>query len=271
MLNPLRRDVVAGAAGGLLGGLVFVWALAAQDMLAQPVGLLGLRSTGVGFVLHLVVSALIGAGFGAIFRYQPASYAATITGGVLYGLLWWIAGPLTLTPLTAGSKPTWSLAEAATAFPSLIGHLLFGGITGLGFYVFVTLALRGRPEPDALLFRRQSYDLASALGWGVSYGFVWWVLGPLTLFPLLLGTAPDWTVGVAGALTAPLVGHIAYGAFLGITYYRLEARFSLWWIPREVAGAARVTRRRDQALTSAPALWALTSVIGLTLPPLLGR
>lgn len=30
-----------------------------------------------------------------------------------------------------------------------------------------------------LLFRRQSYDIGSALGWGVSYGFFWWVLGPL--------------------------------------------------------------------------------------------
>ena len=28
-----------------------------------------------------------------------------------------------------------------------------------------------------LLFQRQSYDIGSALGWGVSYGFFWWIFG----------------------------------------------------------------------------------------------
>ena len=47
----------------------------------------------------------------------------------------------------------------------------------------------------AVLFHRQSYDMVSAVGWGVSYGFVWWLIGPLTLMPILLGTTPDWTAG----------------------------------------------------------------------------
>jgi hypothetical protein len=37
--------------------------------------------------------------------------------------------------------------------------------------------------------------MVSAVGWGVSYGFVWWLIGPLTLMPILLGTTPDWTAG----------------------------------------------------------------------------
>jgi NADH dehydrogenase len=142
----LRRDLLAGAAAGLLGGLVSGWALHAQDRMAETSGLLGLTSSGGALALHLAVSMLIGAGFGAIFRYQPGSYAATITSGVLYGLLWWIAGPLTLTPLLSGDSPTWSLGEAGAAFPSLVAHLLYGGLTGFAFHGLVSAYLRRNPE-----------------------------------------------------------------------------------------------------------------------------
>jgi hypothetical protein len=117
-----------------------------------------------------------------------------------------------------------------------------------------------------LLFRRQSYDIGSALGWGLSYGFFWWVLGPLTLVPVLQGAPPQWTVAAAGQLFPSLIGLLAYGAGLGIVYHLLEARHSPWWIPRTRIEAARVSRHIDQLLTSAPALWALVITIALTLP-----
>ena len=106
-----------------------------------------------------------------------------------------------------------------------------------------------------LLFRRQTYDRGSAIGWGLSYGVVVWVVGPNTLLPILLGGTPDWTAENAAALTASLVGHLAYGAALGLTFHHFEARFSPWWIPQRMADAARAQRRREQALTSAPAIW----------------
>ncbi|MGI8553433.1 MAG: hypothetical protein ACR2PL_22015, partial [Dehalococcoidia bacterium] len=102
MTRALQRKLVAGGAAGLLGGIVFAWALQAQGMMAQTAGIVGLRSVGAGLLLHLLISVVLGAGFGAIVEYQPRSYAALSTGGVLYGLLWWIAGPLTLTSLLEG-------------------------------------------------------------------------------------------------------------------------------------------------------------------------
>ena len=144
---PLRRDVIAGGVAGLVGGLVFWWALQSQGMTPTAPGLLGLKLSGAGVGLHLLVSIPLGGGFGAIARYQPLGYAATISRGLLYGLLWWIAGPITLGPLLDGRGPTWSLVEAGATFPSLIGHLLYGGLTGFGFYTLVALYLRLRPEP----------------------------------------------------------------------------------------------------------------------------
>lgn len=79
-----------------MGGLVFWWALEAQGVAAATFGLLGLKLSGAWLVLHLLASIVIGAGFGAICRYQPMGLGSTISVGLLYGLLWWIAGPITI-------------------------------------------------------------------------------------------------------------------------------------------------------------------------------
>ena len=150
MSVSFRRDLVAGGVAGLLGGLLYWWALQAQGMMSSAPGLLGLKLSGAGIVLHLFVSVPLGAGLGAISRYQPFGYAVTISSGLLYGLLWWIAGPLTLGALLEGRGPTWSLGEAGAAFPSLIGHLLYGGLAGFGFYILVASYVRLRPAPEPI-------------------------------------------------------------------------------------------------------------------------
>ena len=66
-----------------------------------------------------------------------------------------------------------------------------------------------------LLFRRLGQDVTCALGWGLSYGFLWWVLGPLTLLPALLGGDPEWTATAAGGSMSALAGHLVYGGCLG--------------------------------------------------------
>ncbi len=144
-----RRDAVLGAAAGLVGGVAFVWAMQAQGLRASVPGLAGLPPTRAGAVLDLIGGLLIGAGFGGLFRYQPLAYAATISSGVLYGLLWWIAGPLTLAPLLQGRELGWSLREADAALPSLVGHVLYGVLTGVSFYALATFYARREPAGPA--------------------------------------------------------------------------------------------------------------------------
>ena len=88
--------------------------------------------------------------------------------------------------------------------------------------------------------------------------------------PILLGAAPVWSAEIAAGLIASVIGHLAYGAGVGVTFHSFETRFSPWWTPRRVTEAARAAGRREQLLTSAPALWALVIVVGLTLPILVG-
>ncbi|MEW5989272.1 MAG: NAD(P)/FAD-dependent oxidoreductase [Chloroflexota bacterium] len=141
MMSRIRsfrwREGLVGAAAGLLGGLVVAWSAQSQASMSAAGGLLGLSLNGGGLMIHLFVALLAGAIFVYLFRNQRGSYAATVSSGVLYGLFWWILGPLTLAPLFWRQGPTWSLDTAGAAMPSLIGHLFFGGIVGLCYYLMV--------------------------------------------------------------------------------------------------------------------------------------
>ncbi len=149
MSHALRRDIVAGALAGLIGGMASGWAMQAQGLLSTTAGLVGLSSFGAGLAVHMAASVFVGATFGAIFRYQPHSYAATITGSVLYALLWWIFGVLTLVPVLQGRGPAWTAKAAAAVLPNLVGHLVYGALTGVSFYALVTLYLQRHPESAA--------------------------------------------------------------------------------------------------------------------------
>ena len=133
--HVLRRPVeaVLGGAAGALAGTVLVLLLHQQGMMAS--GALSVSGALPGLVPQLVVAVTAGAAFGAVFRYQPAGAAATLSSGLLLGLLAWIGWTLTLVPVLDGRLPTWSAADARTSFSSLVGSLLYGALTGTAFHV----------------------------------------------------------------------------------------------------------------------------------------
>lgn len=180
-------------------------------------------------------------------RVAGRSALAALVGGVVFSVVMWQTGFL---PSVA------DLVGSSSPITGFVVHLVIAGLIGLSY---------------GILFRRQSYDVGSALGWGMSYGFFWAVLGPMTLMPVLLGGTPQWTAEAAASVFPNLIGHLGYGAGLGITFYLLEVRYSPWWIPRTEAQAARFERRREQVQTSGPALWTLLILMGLTLPVLLAK
>ncbi|MBO2455663.1 hypothetical protein J4573_51915 [Actinomadura barringtoniae] len=167
-----------------------------------------------------------------------------LIGGIIFGFVW---GTVDVLPSVA------RLVGAQGEVAGWIVHLVIAQIIGVSY---------------ALLFRGRSYDLASGLGWGLSYGFFWWVFGALTLLPVLLGQPPRWNATAIATAFPGLVGHLAYGAGLGAIFAWLEHRENPWWVARSQTEAVRATARRDQVLGSAPALWILTVLIALTIPVL---
>lgn len=214
---------------GAVPGLLYQWftmttrALVSDDYAIRDqegLGVQGLKAVGSGIVAGLV-------------------------GGVVFTVVMIQIGFL---PVVA------AMVDSESASTGLLVHLVVSGLIGAGY---------------GLMFVRRSNDLASALGWGTSYGVLWWLLGSLTLLPLLSGQAPQWTVEGATFAYPALIGHLAYGAFLGVVFFRLEARQNPWWISRNEAEAVRTRRATQQLLSSAPALWVLTVLVALTIPVLL--
>jgi len=104
--------------------------MAMMGMLPMIGKMAGAPSAALGFVVHLLISAFIGASFSLLFGRRVTDRTTGLSYGLLYGGIWWILGPLTLMPLMMGMGVTWSIAAATQAIPSLLGHLIYGGILG---------------------------------------------------------------------------------------------------------------------------------------------
>ncbi|MBI3312112.1 MAG: hypothetical protein HYZ88_01115 [Candidatus Omnitrophica bacterium] len=126
------QKLIKGAVGGLVGGLAFGLLMGMMGMLPMVAKLVGSGSAVIGFGVHLVISAVIGATYGLFV----ADRWAGLLGGAGYGLLWWFLGPLTLMPffMGMGFGTHWTLAVAVKMLPSLMGHLIYGVILAATYH-----------------------------------------------------------------------------------------------------------------------------------------
>ena len=127
------RELKWGAYGGVAGGLIFGAMMGMMGMLPMIGSMVGQPTAAVGFVVHMVNSVIIGAGFAIVFGRFVSGTPRGIGVGLAYGGAWWILGPLTFMPLFMGMGfgVNWNAAAAVAMFPSLVGHLMFGSILGL--------------------------------------------------------------------------------------------------------------------------------------------
>lgn len=146
------RALLMGIVGGVVGGLLFSIVMVSVGALPSIALLVGAQSAVVGFLVHLLISIIIGVSYGLLFQRQSVSYGSGIAWGMLYSLLWWLLGPLTLYPILLRQPPDWSLAVVIAQYPSLVGHLLYGA--GLGFF-FQYLSNRYAPVPYQVRYRNR--------------------------------------------------------------------------------------------------------------------
>lgn len=129
-LSDLNNRLINGALAGLAGGLVFGAMMAMMGMMAMIAGLAGSDSAAVGFVIHLVISAFIGATFGLLLGNRVDGTTTALGWGALYGFVWWILGPLLIMPAMMG-MPLFMIN--GMTMMSLVGHLIYGAVTGYAF------------------------------------------------------------------------------------------------------------------------------------------
>jgi uncharacterized membrane protein YagU involved in acid resistance len=338
--NQRRRlnwpALVRGGLAGLLAGWFLAGFLHSQGaLLAFSSTMMGIDSPTTIWAILMATGVLAGVGFAALYPESIESPGAGLIRGMVYGFGWWVAGAVTLVPLIYGGRLAWLLAQAQAALAYQIGFILFGALLALFYRLFTGLVHRlfsdvriseqqegigarglrtfgrgilaglvggllftlvmvqigylpvvahliGADTAFAglvvhltisviigvlygLLFQRQSYDVGSALGWGISYGFLWWIFGALTLMPMLLGSTPQWNMDAAAVALPSLIGHLLYGVGLALTFFYLETRYNPWWQPRQQVEAERAARRREQLFAVSPAIWVMIVVMALTL------
>jgi hypothetical protein len=114
-----------------------------------------------------------------------------LAGGVVFGVMMAVMGMIPMIASMVGSDSAavgWIIHFAISAFIGATFGLIFGGLIA---------------------------NSTQALGFGLLYGAVWWVLGALIAMPAALGM-PLFMINTTTLMS--LAGHLIFGAILGLTY-----------------------------------------------------
>ncbi len=134
----IAGSIQAGAIAGLAGGIVFGMLMGMMGMLPMVGMLVKQDSAVVGFIVHMLISAFIGAVYGIVAARLPQGWVAAIVAGMVNGVIWWVVGALVLMPIGLGMSQM-VLVVGQTQWMSLMGHVIYGIVTAL---VFVPVSKR---------------------------------------------------------------------------------------------------------------------------------
>jgi uncharacterized membrane protein YagU involved in acid resistance len=134
------RNLTLGAIGGLAGGVPFGIMMAMMGMMPMIGMLIRVENATVGWVVHLIISAVVGALYGQFAPAFSKTWRSATIAGVVYGVIWWVLGALILMPALLGMFQMIFVIEQMQ-WMSLMGHIIYTTITA---WVFKALNDRGR-------------------------------------------------------------------------------------------------------------------------------
>ena len=126
--NALKNGVIAGLGGGLVFGIM----MGMMGMLPMVGMLIGQDSAIVGFIVHMLISAFFGGVYGLIAARFFSGLVPNLVAGAIYGIGVWVIGALIMMPLLLGMNEM-VLQIGQAQWMSLLGHIIYGAITGAIF------------------------------------------------------------------------------------------------------------------------------------------
>jgi hypothetical protein len=129
------HELSRGAVAGLVSGVIMGMLMGMMGMLPVVAGLVRSDNAVVGFLVHMVISAVIGGIYGAAVGNVPfvREFGPAAVAGVAYGVIWWLLGPLVIMPVLLGMGLQVGMAFSPPMLMSLMGHILYGMVTTLAF------------------------------------------------------------------------------------------------------------------------------------------
>jgi uncharacterized membrane protein YagU involved in acid resistance len=117
------KQLTAGVVGGLVGGVLFGVMMQMMGMLGMVASLVGQDGAAVGWLVHLVISALFGLGYAMTIGPRSTSWGRALGLGAVYGVIWWVLGALIIMPAILGMPV---LQIGTPQMQSLVGHIVYG-------------------------------------------------------------------------------------------------------------------------------------------------
>ena len=133
--QDLSRKLTGGLFGGVMGGIVFGIMMSLMGMMPLIASLVGSQSLAVGWLVHLAISVFIGLTFAWLLGDRSTSYGPGLLWGALYGIIWWVLGPLLIMPAMMGMP---LLMFNSITLMSLLGHVIYGVVLGSAYAWYVT-------------------------------------------------------------------------------------------------------------------------------------
>lgn len=131
MGKTLYAGLLAGLVAGLVSGIMLqlMWVLTPLSLLLSLP-----PNPSTGWIPHLAISLVFGVLFGFLASWLRLERRGAVAGGIITGVLAWIAGPLTLVPLWIGLPPQYTLASRWLKV--LAAYLAYGLVLGEVFNAF---------------------------------------------------------------------------------------------------------------------------------------
>lgn len=130
-MEHVKKHHMPAIHAAVSGGVIFGILMGIMGMLPMVAQLVGSESGKVGFVVHVIISIILGfiylAMFGHITKGKPELGATT---GILFGIAWWFLGALLIMPLILMGEHMLTAEGMKMAMPSFWGHVVFGYVLG---------------------------------------------------------------------------------------------------------------------------------------------
>ncbi len=120
----MGKSIKASLIGGTVAGILFGILMQMMGKISMIAMMMGFDSLVVGWIIHMMISLIFGAGFGVIASGREKVYSLA----TVYGIILWIVGPLLIMPAMMGMGVMLGQAFTPENLMNLMTHVVFSFI-----------------------------------------------------------------------------------------------------------------------------------------------